>query len=192
MHLKCMALRKRIRDLKPKCKTSLGSWSSSALNYCVKHVVPLPVYREVKPSYGFLIRNDVPLSALHKGQSWASKLKFNLVHLVYTVKRHMPGELERLNFNFKNFGKDLKLERIFLYFRLLQKILPNRQSRNGDIPVGNEGHAQGEYPSGILTSPELSSEHVPYGSVSEGESISEFSNSYYLNPLIRNIRGVRR
>jgi len=104
----------------------------------------------------------------------------------------MPGELERLGFNFSTFGKDLKLERYFLYFRLLQKVLPKRLNRHGEITVGNEGHAQGGYPKGILTSPELSSEHTYTGSVSEGESISQFTDSYYLNPLIRGVRGARR
>lgn len=89
----------------------------------MKEIAPSPVYREVRPSKGFLMRHNLSPRSLLPAKKFHPKVKFNLVHLAYTLKKYRPDALLAVGFNFVNFGTDVLLGRMFPYLRLLIKAL---------------------------------------------------------------------
>jgi len=113
----------KVAQPKARGKPSLESWSKVTISYITKVLAPLPLYREVRPSYGFLKRHNLPLKCLDIGKTRDSKLRFYLVHFIYFVKKHMKVEWDKLNLDLRALSVNLLLGRVHFYFRLLQKVL---------------------------------------------------------------------
>jgi len=145
-------------------------------------VAPLPVYREVKPSLGFMRRFASP-RYYKPGRNWITKLKFNLVHLVYTLRKFRPDVLREAGiYNLSSFKEDLQLERVFLYFRLLQKHLPKEYSFGGSDFEASEGHELGGS-FGNLTFPEFNSELITSECGDAEPSLTDLSNSAFASHI---------
>jgi len=106
-------------------KLSVVKWSRIAVAYCVQKIAPTPSYKEIRPSLGFLQRQDLTKGCLRlNNNSKPSQERFYLSHLMYFCKKHMKDEFDKI-LTCEALRVNILLGRVHVYFRKLKTLFPS-------------------------------------------------------------------